>query len=554
MNVVDLDVWQGMMTAREIVFSLVPMLCCFFAARVLLHYFQLESYQFPGYFRTLNRNRKHAFLPGICSAAVCLILFTLQNAWYTHALQSPETPPSAAMIWLITLGLLTVAVLAGIGIGKVFSEKHAKKAFVFTGRMRRLMVMLALVLAALGWLFQCTVVVWNLLFLWPLFLPLVVALAGLLAWPIEKAISELYFRDARRKLLSIPGLIRIGITGSYGKTSVKHILGTILSEKYTTLITPASFNTPMGVTRTIREKLTPSYQVFVGEMGARHVGDIKEMCRLVHPTIGIITSVGPQHLETFKSIERIAKTKYELIDALPTTDSHSYFYNDGSYCLQMYQKTEKPKTLCGSDESADVYATDCRVSGEGSTFALHVKGKGSIECHTRLLGAHSIQNILLAAAVASDLGLSLKQIAHGVEKLQPVKNRLELMNSPGSFTIINDAFNSNPVGAKAALEVLRQFPQRRIIITPGMVELGEKEAEYNREFGRQMAGCVDIAIIVGKGRATPILDGLKEAGFPDENAYRVDSLEESTRLLHTLVKPTDTVLYENDLPDHYQEA
>ena len=144
MNVVDLDVWQGMMTAREIIFSLVPMLCCFFAARVLLHYFQLESYQFPGYFRTLNRNRKHAFLPGICSAAVCLILFTLQNAWYTHALQSPETPPSAVMIWLITLGLLAVAVLAGIGIGKVFSEKHAKKAFVFTGRMKRLMVMLAL--------------------------------------------------------------------------------------------------------------------------------------------------------------------------------------------------------------------------------------------------------------------------------------------------------------------------------------------------------------------------------------------------------------------------
>ena len=149
-NVVDLDVWQGMMTAREIIFSLVPMLCCFFAARVLLHYFQLESYQFPGYFRTLNRNRKHAFLPGICSAAVCLILFTLQNAWYTHALQSPETPPSAAMIWLITLGLLAVAVLAGIGIGKIFSEKHAKKAFVLTGRMRRLMVMLALVLAAFG--------------------------------------------------------------------------------------------------------------------------------------------------------------------------------------------------------------------------------------------------------------------------------------------------------------------------------------------------------------------------------------------------------------------
>ncbi len=311
----------------------------------------------------------------------------------------------------------------------------------------------------------------------------------------------------------------------------------------------------MGVTRAIREKLTPSYQVFVGEMGARHVGDIKEMCRLVRPTIGIITSVGPQHLETFKTIERVAKTKYELIKALPDEGSHAYFYDDGSFCKQMYDRTAKPKSLCGGDPStSDCWCTDVRVSADGSAFQLHLRNKGSIECHTRLLGEHSIQNILLAAAVASDLGLTLKQIAHGIEKLQPVKHRLELIHHPGSFTIINDAFNSNPIGAKAALRVLREFPKRRIIITPGMVELGQKEAEYNRDFGREMAGCVDIAIIVGKKRALPIIEGLKEAGFPEENIHRVDSLDDSTKLLHTLVLPTDTVLYENDLPDHYQEA
>jgi UDP-N-acetylmuramoyl-tripeptide--D-alanyl-D-alanine ligase len=185
---------------------------------------------------------------------------------------------------------------------------------------------------------------------------------------------------------------------------------------------------------------------------------------------------------------------------------------------------------------------------------LHIRDKGSIQCQTKLLGEHNIHNIVLAAAVANDLGLSLRQIARGVEKLQPVKNRLELMSNPGGFTIINDAFNSNPVGAKAALEVLKQFPERRIIITPGMVELGEKEAEYNREFGRQIAGAADIAIIVGKNRVTPILEGLKEAGFDENNMHRVDSLDHSTVLLHSLVKPTDTVLYENDLPDHYQEA
>lgn len=521
------------------VLMLLPVACCLFASRTLLHYFQLESYQFPGFFHTVRRNWKHSLLPGVC-AAIASVLLSL----FARLVLLPRQTVWGRILWALLL--LAAGAACGIGIARLFNEKHAKKKFVFTARVKRLYVVHALVMLLVSWALPP---------IWPLLLPLVVALSGLLAWPIEKAISECYFRDARRKLLSNPRLIRIGITGSYGKTSVKHILGAILSEKYPTLITPASFNTPMGVSRAIRERLLPSHQVFVGEMGARHVGDIKEMCRLVHPTIGILTSVGPQHLETFKTMERIARTKYELIDALPQEGSHSYFYDDGAICSQLYAKTQKPKTLCGRNpKTADCWCDDVRVSPQGSTFVLHIKGKGSQECHTRLLGEHSLQNILLAAACASDLGLSLRQIAHGIEKLQPVKNRLELISRPGVFTIINDAFNANPVGAKAALEVLRQFPERRIIITPGMVELGEKEAEYNREFGRTMAGCVDIAILVGKNRTLPIEQGLKEGGFAPENIFRVDSLDASTRLLHTLVRPTDTVLYENDLPDHYQEA
>ena len=528
-------------------FIIAPVLCCVFASRTLLHYFQLESYQFPGYFRTLKRNVWHSLLPGICASIGIVAITYLLSLFGLYKI----TP----VPFLFVFSLLMLAASIGIGllIARFFNEKHAKKKFVITSRIKRLYAVHVIVMTLISWCANGSFAA-SFAFLWPVFLPLIVALSGLLAWPIEKAISECYFRDARRKLLSNERLIRIGITGSYGKTSVKHILGTILSEKYPTLITPASFNTPMGVSRAIRERLTPSYQVFVGEMGARHVGDIKEMCRLVKPTIGIVTSVGPQHLETFKSIERVAKTKYELIEGLPA-DGNCYFYDDGAYCTQMYEKTEKPKKLCGMDPSrCDCWCEDIRVSAQGSTFQLHIRGKGSIECHTRLLGEHNIQNILLAAMAASDLGLSLRQIAHGVEKLQIVKNRLELMTRPGAFTIINDAFNSNPIGAKAALHVLKGFPQRRIIITPGMVELGEKEAEYNREFGREMAGCVDVAILVGKKRTAPMVEGLKEAGFPEENIHRVDSLDASTRLLHSMVRPTDTVLYENDLPDHYQEA
>jgi UDP-N-acetylmuramoyl-tripeptide--D-alanyl-D-alanine ligase len=344
------------------------------------------------------------------------------------------------------------------------------------------------------------------------------------------------------------------VTGSYGKTSVKHIIGAILSRKYPTLVTPASFNTPMGVSRAIREQLTPSHKVFVAEMGARHVGDIRELCRLVKPMVGVLTSVGPQHLETFKTIERVAKTKYELIEALPE-NSHSYFCDDHAICKQLYDRTATPKTLVRlTPGEADVGSEHVAVSSEGSAFDLCVRGRGTVRCHTLLLGEHNIVNILTAAAVASDLGLTLNQIANGVAKLRPVPSRLELINAPGSFTVINDAFNSNPVGARAALRVLSQFPARRIVITPGMVELGAHEAEYNKEFGRAIAAAADIAIVVGKKRVQPIIDGLVEAGFPEENIHRVDNLDASTALLTTLARREDTVLYENDLPDHYQEA
>ena len=525
---------------------LIPVIASLFGGRSIYHIFQLESYQFPGYFRSLERNRLRVWLPGLLVAVFSMAMF---YAYDRLAAGAPNWVAAA-----FTVAALPVAALFGLLVSRLTNMKAAKKKYVYTGRVKRLyghsfvaMGLLSLLLA--------TSSVAVLPTLWPLLLPFVVALCGLLAWPLEKLISECYFRDARRRLLRDPRLIRIGITGSYGKTSVKHILGTILAEKYPTLITPASYNTPMGVTRAIRERLSASYQVFVGEMGARHVGDIRELCRLVRPTIGILTSVGPQHLDTFGTVERVASTKYELIEALPA-DGHAYFSDDGGICRALYARTTVPKTLVGlaAGEDIDVWSEQVAVSPAGSAFDLCIRGKGSIRCQTRLLGEHNIANILTAAAVASDLGLTLKQIAHGVSKLEPVKSRLELITPPNSFTIINDAFNSNPIGAKAALKVLAQFPARRIIITPGMVELGEREAEYNRAFGRDIAGAADIAIIVGKKRAQPILDGLMEAGFPQEHIHRVDSLDASTALLRQLVRREDTVLYENDLPDHYQDA
>ena len=530
----------------RVLLAFVPVIASMIAAKGIYHLFQLESYQFPGYFRAVQRNRIHAWLPGVGVTLGSLLLYYVFD-------KMAVVNASENFLIGIAVVVLVLAALLGFGIAKLSTAKKAKKKFAFTGRVKRLYAVSAIVFSLISLGFSTSPIA-ILPVLWPLLLPMAIAFCGLLAWPLEKLISEFYFRDARRKLLSNQNLIRIGITGSYGKTSVKHIIGAIVSEKYPTLITPASFNTPMGVSRAIRERLTSSHRVFVGEMGARHVGDIKEMCRLVKPTIGILTSVGPQHLETFKTIERIAATKYELIEALPQNGT-AYFVDDHAICKHLYDKTTKQKRLVGlAAGEADVWSEDITVSAQGCAFLLCIRGVGTIPCQTKLLGEHNIVNILLAAAVANDLGLTLKQIVHGVGKLQPVKSRLELLSTPGQFTIINDAFNSNPVSAKAALKVLSQFPQRRIIITPGMVELGAKEAEYNYAFGCAIASAVDIAIIVGKKRAQPIINGLTDTGFPKENLYRVVSLDASTELLRTLVHPEDTVLYENDLPDHYQEA
>jgi len=532
--------------AIYLILALSPMVGCIFASRGLIHFFQLESYQFPGYFHTLTRNWKRSFLPGV---GVAVLTFTLL-AMHDRIVQSAG---QTIIELLIACAVLILSCVGGIWIGKLFQDKMAKKPLVFTARVKRLYAVYSIMLVILAIILWQYIPVAVLLAVVPLFLPYLLAVAGLLAWPVEKIISEMYFGDAQRKLKDMPGLIRIGITGSYGKTSVKFFLGTMLAEKYNVLVTPSSFNTPMGVTKVIREKLQPGHQVFVAEMGARHRGDIKELCRLVHPTLGILTSVGPQHLDTFKTLEQVIKTKYELIEALPG-DGHGFFSDDGDISTKLYEKTEKPKTLVSlRREDCDMWASDISSTPEGSTFTLHAQGGDAIQCTAQLLGQHNIQNILLAAAVCLQLNLTITQIARGIAKLTPVEHRLQLIQS-GGLTIIDDAFNSNPQGAMAALQVLKDFQGRRIIITPGMVELGEKEDEFNLHFGTVMASCVDVSILVGKKHTLPIYRGLIKAGFSESAIHPVSSLAEATKLLHSLAKSGDVVLFENDLPDNYSEV
>ena len=526
------------------------------ASRRLIHWFQLESYQFPGYFRTIRRQGGKAWLPGG-------ILFAGTLAGALLLLWAGNLSAGGALPVLCEILSALIPALIGLLLWKSARRQPEKKKLAFTPRVKRLIVISLLVWILLLWGWSALA---GIVFpaekqpaqtlaartAFALLLPLWMALGGLIAWPVEKGISEMYFRDAQRILREHPDLIRIGITGSWGKTSVKFILGTLLSERFPTLVTPASFNTPMGVTKVIRTQLEPGHRVFVAEMGARHVGDIREMCRLVHPEIGILTSVGPQHLDTFHTQERVTRTKYELMEAIPG-DGSCFFADDGGIVFGLWEKTDKPKTLAGMNaERDDVWAEELRVSPEGSRFLLCTREE-KIPCETALLGELNIRNIVLSAAVCRKLGMTGKEIARGIRNLQPVEHRLELKRNPGGITVLDDAFNSNIRGAEQAFRTLRGFPGKRIVVTPGMVELGDMEIDMNREFGRKMADCCDEAILVGRKRSEAISEGLREAGFPADQIHPVGTLAEAAELLKTAASPGDTILFENDLPDNYSE-
>ncbi|MBQ9314579.1 MAG: UDP-N-acetylmuramoyl-tripeptide--D-alanyl-D-alanine ligase [Clostridia bacterium] len=468
-------------------------------------------------------------------------------------------------------------------------RKNAKKKLVYTARVKRLIffTFIALIVIIFSVMevgysgtshemflldaYAKKILVYSLLIYT---MPIVLIFGAIFAFPTETLINDHYINSARFKILrpKYKNLIRIGITGSYGKTSTKFILKTILSEKYNVLATPESYNTTMGNVKVIREELKPEHEILISEMGARYRGDISKICDFVYPQIGMITSIGPQHLESFKTVENVAKTKSELIRAIPKRNEMNltnmygvadksnqkkcaiFLPSDGSFCSKLYQEEkERNKFSYGiNDKNASVYAKDIKMSAKGSEF-IAVTSIGEIKCVSKLLGELNIQNILGAIAIAVFLGLSKEQIARGISKIEAVEHRLQIIPNANGSVVIDDAFNSNPEGSKMALEVLKNFEGRKIIITPGMVELGAKEVEYNKEFGRHMAKCVDIAILVGIKRSRPIEEGLLENGFDNMNIHVVTNLEEATRKLAMLTMPGDVILFENDLPDNYNE-
>ena len=519
-----------------------------------MHMFQLNGYINREQYAWLARNRR---LQWILYFTVILGLIKMlippEAASWIHILTD-------VLIWLT----LTVIIL----VYRLLREMNSKKPLKFTPRVKRMtgtIIFVCLILAgAVTLICSAKSAAADAL---PILSGLFAFVTGAQLWmdmlanminkPIELGINNGYINDAKRILKENPDLTIIGVTGSYGKTSVKFYLETLLRQRYRVLVTPESYNTPMGVVITIRKFLKPMHEIFVCEMGARYVGEIKELCDLVHPHHGIIASVGPQHLDTFGSLENIKRTKFELAEALP--EGGMLFLNgDNEYINEMLseRKGSKPvydsPVLYYSQKSGSGYfASDIKISNHGTEFTVNAPDGETERFSMKLVGGHNVINVMGAIAVAHELGIPLAELRIPVRKIQSVPHRMEMKNQ-GDVTIIDDAFNSNPIGSKAAVETLALMDGMRILITPGMVELGEDEAEYNRKFGTYAADCCDRIFLVGRKHTEPIKEGILSKGFPEKHLEVFDNVQDAISRAYALrTKKHKYILLENDLPDNY---
>ncbi len=365
----------------------------------------------------------------------------------------------------------------------------------------------------------------------PLLLFLLIAAANLVMKSYEVPRGRHFIKKAAEKLAA-SRCIKVGITGSFAKTSVKMYAAQLLSAKYNVKATPASFNTPIGIAKFVNEE-GADCDIFLAEMGARKVGDIRELCEMVKPSVGVVTGICAQHAETFGTLENIKREKGELARAA--------------------EKVILGETAAELREDAQIAGRDFRtenvlISCETTKFTLIV-GEKEAQVEVKLLGRHAAEDVALATELCMALGMTFEEIVAALPALTPVPHRLERSES-GGVVILDDSYNSNPTGAMNAVEVLKCAVGEKVIVTPGLVELGELEETVNERLGEAIVG-LDAIILVGETQILPIRNGYKKMGGDEEKLYIVPTLSDAQDLIVQTIHSGTTVLFLNDLPDKY---
>ena len=510
-----------------------------FAARRLLtylHIFQQEEYDGPRFLRWLWRER--AFDRRLSLALVGLFIVQLIGV-------GPR--------WLF----VALVGLCGLGAAAVETDprKSAKKPLAMTARAKRIYA-IALGFSAVLGIIAALITEWVAVWLVPVqLLPVMLVLANVILAPFEARVQRRYWNEARAILRRHDPVV-IGITGSYGKTSVKHVLGHVLETAAPTLITPGSVNTAMGIARIVREQLRPHHRYLVVEMGAYGIGSIARLCALTPPKLGIITAIGMAHYERFKTLDAVSHAKFELAEAARENGGSAIVAADTlefAWPREFVTRHRDRVVIVGADPAVDLVIEDLRQEAGGIVADVQWRG-AQYTLRAPLYGLHQGRNVALAFAAACTLGVAPEDIVASLRSTPQIAHRLEVKRQSDGAIMIDDAYNANPVGFASALgllDMLRQPEGRRILVTPGMVELGAAHEEEHARIGRLAAEHVDVLLAVAPHRVEPLASAFAAAA-PGREVVPCSTFAEARAWLDRNLGHGDVVLIENDLPDLYE--
>ena len=510
-----------------------------FAVRRLmsyLHIFQQEEYDGTRFLPWLVRTRS-------IDKKLSIVIIILGVA---------ELAAGRFAFWL---SLLAAAAFIVFFLREDDPRRSGKKKLVLTARAKRILggaVVLSVVVGCAAGALHAPLLAW----LVPIhLLPVLLVLSNLALTPVEAGIQQKFWQEAHDKLLRLKPTT-IGITGSFGKTSVKHILGHVLDMNAPALVTPGSVNTPMGIARIVRERLETRHRFFVCEMGAYGPGSIARLCRLAPPEIGVITAVGHAHYERFKSLDVVAHTKLELAEAVVAKGGKIVLAEqvlDFEPARSFQSRHGANLIIVGRGDKADLRVLAIRQTAAGTETDVAWRG----EPHTisaPIYGEHHGMNLALAFATALAMGISAENTLLSLRTTPQIKHRLEVKREPNGAVIVDDAYNSNPIGfasGLAALDNLRSPNGRRILVTPGMVELGAAHEAEHEKIGTLAGAHVDILLPVVPDRIAPMIAAYKAAN-PGGLVIPCENFAGAQSWLTANLRAGDTVLLENDLPDLYE--
>ncbi|MBI1274056.1 MAG: UDP-N-acetylmuramoyl-tripeptide--D-alanyl-D-alanine ligase [Alphaproteobacteria bacterium] len=513
---------------------------------VFLHIFQQEGYENARFCRWWWHKKAFDRRASLAIAVASVLVLALVAL----------APSDADWLPSVIASLLAV-VLYWVGRREADPTKaaqSAKKPLVITARAKRVLILAWALVFSAGLLLIAAPLV-------PLviaaqIIPLALVVANILLAPLEYFIQQGYLKKALLKLNDLNPVI-IGITGSYGKTSVKHILAHLLNGQVPAAYTSGGVNTIMGITRFILNDLRPAHRYFIIEMGAYGIGSIDRLCKAFPPRWGMVSAIGPMHLERFGSIENVAQAKSEL-------PAHA-LANGGEAVLaeqvagfepfrKLIEANPERCALAGGSEKALVRLLGAQSSREGLMIAITVNGM-PYNFTAPLYGLHQADNVVLALAACLRLGFPMDALLPHLKTIPQIRHRQEVKKEDSGVTIIDDAYNSNPEGFRKALELLDVMvtpPGRRILVTPGLVELGPIHDETHRTLGAEAARHADICIAVSPGRIPTFIEGFRSAAGPDQSLKEMPDFGTTQKWLNGNMRSGDAILLANDLPDLYE--